>query len=289
MYAQFEEKTYEQYLTSELVHSKNMFFPPGQVLENIVGFDVALRTSHSHFWRLFPHLHPWWLGGLPLTPGGIELRREWWRALEQEIEYFPKFKFNCFIQAKRPSRMVRSDAAEYSFWNCSYFRYDIFSSQHEALAFLAHRTKGKAAVVYASPAFHTYEELWASANAARMVRDSNFCEAERLNGHSRYSYVISGNSGYGHSDPTPIESSPIEAVLSQLEDQPSTESNRVFLEDTGLALDNAAEHLGALQSTYASMVGTLFKGVESKLAKALSRIYAFQFICNTRLLIGHEG
>ncbi|TAJ82052.1 MAG: hypothetical protein EPO42_01640 [Gallionellaceae bacterium] len=289
MHAEFEEKTYEQHLTSELVHSRRLFFPPGQVLENIVGFDVALRTSNHTFWKLFPHMYPWWRRMFFRHPPGTHLRHEWWQELEHEIEHFPKFKFNCFIQAKRPNRMTRSNAPEYSSWKKPYFRYDTFRSQQQALESLAQKTSGKAIVVYACPAFHTYKELWRAINTGQLVKQSNFCEIAKLNGHSRYSFASSGNTGIAHSEPTPIESKSFEQALEELHNQEPRQSNSAFLADTAEIIGIASEQLGELRETYMSLSETLFKEADSKLARSLAKIYAFQFVCNVQLLIGYEG
>jgi hypothetical protein len=289
MRSEFEEKTYEQHLTSELVHARRLFFPPGQVLEDIVGFDVALRTSNRTFWALFPHMYPAWRAMLFLAPSGAQLNGRWWHELEREVEYFPKFKFNCFVQAKRPDRMVRSDAAEFSCWNRPYFRYETFPSQQRALESLAQKVSGKAVVVYACPAFHTYSELWAAIRAAQLVKQSNFCEVAQLSGHSRYSYTGSGNTGFRHSDPEPVQSTPFEEALEALENQDPAQSNLTFLTDTAEVMDSAAKELGDLYEASSSVVSKLFQDMDSRLAKSLARIYAFQLICNVRLLIGYEG
>lgn len=289
MHAKFEEKSYEQHLTSELVHSPRLFFSPGQVLESIVGFDVALRTSNPIFWKLFPSMCPWWQRMFFMHPPGTHLKHEWWQELEGEIERFPKFKFNCFIQAKRPSRMVRSDAAEYSVWEKPYFRYDMFSNQQQALESLAQKTSGKAIVVYACPAFHTSKELWAAIDAGQLVKQSNFCEVAKLNGHSRYSFISPGNFGIAHSEPTPVESAPFEQALEALQNQESAQSNSDFLANTAETIASASEQLGELRETYTSVAASLFKEADSKLARSLAKIYAFQFVCNVHLLIGYEG
>lgn len=287
MNAEFEEKTYEQYLNSELVYRRH-FFSPGQVLESIVGFDVALRTSNSTFGKLFPHMFPWWRRMFFMYPAGTQLRHEWWGKLEQEIEHFPKFKFNCFIQAKRPSRMVRSDATEYSSWGKSYFRYDTFSNQQHALESLAQKTSGKAIVVYACPAFHTCGELWDAINSGQLVKRTNFCEVAKLSGHSRYSFVSSGNVGVAHSEPIWVESKLFEQALEVLYNQDPRQNNVAFLADTAETLASASEQLGELHETYALLVGTLFQETDSKLARSLANIYAFQFVCNVQVLIGFD-
>lgn len=224
-----------------------------------------------------------------MHPPGVQLRHEWWQELEHEIEHFPKFKFNCFIQAKRPNRMVRSDAAEYASWSKPYFRYDTFPSQQQALESLAQKTSGTAIVVYACPAFHTYSELWASINSGKLAQESNFCEIAKLNGHGRYSFDAPGNYGIAHSEPTPIESRSFEQALEYLQNQGPRQSNSAFLAETADVIASASEQLGNLRETYSSLSETLFKQEDSKLAKSLAKIYAFQFVCNVQLLIGYEG
>ncbi|KVC94967.1 hypothetical protein WI77_10820 [Burkholderia ubonensis] len=234
-------------------------------------------------------MYRWWHRMPFMYPPGVELRHDWWQELEREIEHFPKFKFNCFIQAKRPNRMIRSDAAEYPSWKRPYFRYDTFSSQQRALDSLAHKTSGRAVVVYACPAFHTYRELWAAIQSGELVKHSNFCEIAKLNGHARYSFVSPGSSGTAHSEPTPIESQPFEQALDALQDQNHQGSNLAFLSETAEAVTGASEQLGTLRETYDVLSGTLFQDANSKLAKSLAKIYAFQFVCNVQLLIGYES
>jgi hypothetical protein len=287
--AQFEEKTYEQHLTFELVHGRRLFFPPGQVLEGVIGFDVALRTSDRTFWNLFPQMSPWWRRLFSMHPPGMRLSNKWWKELEDEIEHFPRFKFNCFVQAKRPSCMVGSNAAEYSYWKKSYFRYDTFSSQQQALESLAQRTIGKALVVYACPAFHTLDKLWRAIHSGQLVKQSNFCEIAKLKGHSRYSFITPGNSGVAHSEPTPIESTPFEQALDALQNQPPAQSNTAFLVNTAESIVGASEQLDELRETFTSLAATIFEEADSKFARSLATIYAFQLVCNVQLLIGYES
>lgn len=290
MRAEFEEKTYEQHLTSELVHSRRLFYAPGQVLEGLVGFDAAIHTSNHAFWKNFPHMYQWWHRIFFKYPPGEQLRPEWWKELEQEVEHFPKFKFNCFIQAKRPDHMVRSGTAEYKSWGKPYFRYDTFSSQQRALEALARRTMGKGIVVYACPAFHTSQKLWAAVRSGELVHQSNFCEIIKLSGHSRYSFVSAGSSGIAHSEPVPVESASFEHALDMLENQEPAQSNLEFLAETAESIENAIKDIeGEFYETYSLISRSLFRGADKGLARSLASIYAFQFICNVRLLIGFEG
>lgn len=286
MHAQFEEKTYEQWLTSELVHGRR-FFAPGQVLENIVGFDVALRTKKGVFWRLFAHIHARSPRLLHLEPTGSCLSHKWWTELERELETFPKFKFNCFIQVKRPHRMIRRNSSEYSTWNRAYFRYETSSNQQRALEYLAGKVSGKAAVVYACPAFHKNDELWRAYEQCNLIEQSNFCDVEKLCGHVRYSFVSAGNLGYAHSEPTVVESAPFDKTLEALQNQEHRGSNLSFLLETAQLLEEASEQLGTGLRLYKKVAGTIFRDAGSGVADALGKIFAFEFVSKIRLLIGY--
>jgi hypothetical protein len=286
--AEFEEKTYEQYLTVELARDRP-FFSPGQVFEHVVGFDVAIRTSDRRFWRHFPHMYPWWRYVLGSAPGGVVPVSVWWHELEEDLERFPKFKFNCFLQVKRPNRMVRADAAEYESWSAPYFRYDTRGHQQKALELLAQRTNGNAIVAYAAAAFHRFQDLWSAVSDRQVVHRSNFCEVEKLNGHTRYSYAAAGSAGIAHSDPMPIESVPFEQALEQLNGQEPAQSNLAFLKQTAELIDDAAERMGPLFLTYKKIVAELTRDVDSKVARSLSQVYAFEFVGGLKLLIAYEG
>ncbi|CAJ0769847.1 hypothetical protein R8510_00001 [Ralstonia chuxiongensis] len=92
-----------------------------------------------------------------------------------------------------------------------------------------------------------------------------------------------------HSDPTPIESQSFEQVLDALQDQHHRGNNLTFISETAEAVVGASEQLGSLRETYDSLTESLFQDANSKLAKSLAEIYAFQFVCNVKLLIGYEG
>lgn len=286
MRSEFEEKTYEQYLNDELVHSKQMF-SPGQFLENLVGFDLALLTKNHDFLQLFPQMFPFWKGKF-IYPKGIFLKTDWWKELEKKIEYFPKFKLNCFVQVKRPEKMHSKSAAEYSSWNQPYFRFDTFASQQQALTSLAQRTSGNAIVVYACPAFHAYKTLFEARHSKKLVRESNFCEVQKLDGHSRYSFVSPGNKGMAHSEPTPIESRSFEQMLDSFEDQIPRESNLSFLKETVENIEIASEQLGELREAYLYLTSRFTEKVDAELARLFAKIYAFQLVCNAQLLILYE-
>jgi hypothetical protein len=287
MRAQFEATTYEKYLISELAHTRSLFFPPGQVTEDIVSFAVGVRNSKRAFWRLFPHMYPRWRRMLFQLPPGTPLGVEWWLQLEQEIENFPKFKFNCFIQARRPERMEPGESGTNAPWKKPYFRYDLAAGQHQALATLAKAASANTMVVYASPAFCTSAELWAAIDGGTLVERSSFCEAAKLKSRSRYCFSSAGGTGVIQPGMARIKSAAFDRTLEALNEVQPVESNLAFLIATAEAVHGAAEQLGDQQETYQAVVASLFKESASPLAAALARIYAFQFACNVQLMIGY--
>ncbi len=184
--------------------------------------------------------------------------------------------------------MKRSGAAEYSSWNKPYFRYDILRHQQKSLAYLARKTAGKAVVTYASPTFHTNQALWGAASSRQCVQESNFCESVKLNDHNRYTYDSPGNAGIAHSDPVPINSVPFEESMERLSKQDPMKSNLAFLTYTGEIIDEAAQNLGPNVGIYKAILSTFSKTADHKLATALARIYAFEFLSNVKLLIGYK-
>jgi hypothetical protein len=139
MIAEFEEKQYELHLNLELLQGSNLLFPPGQVLENILGFDAAIYTRHPRFWTHFARNGAF--------PPGIKIPKNLWKVLENEIEHFPHFKFNAFIQHKRPEYLTLPRAAEWISWSDPYYRFKIVPHQQEALSQLESSISNKGMVV----------------------------------------------------------------------------------------------------------------------------------------------
>lgn len=208
MLAEFKEKTFEKYFGFELARLTNVTFSPDQCDEASLGFDDAF-------------LLPWELLRLRLP----HLRRRRWARMNglriSEIDMvgdeisrrMPPFKFNLFVQYKRPEYLSRSSAAERSCWNCPYFRYLTTPHQQALLAQIEIQSNGRAATVYASPAFWRSDDLWNRVHAQSVVAESNIVNVGRLNGHGRFSYRSAGSAGKGHSDPVDIECPSIEQIL----------------------------------------------------------------------------
>lgn len=206
--AEFEEKTYEKLFGQELARGRPICFPPGQVLENLIGFDDAFALPWHDFFLRFPFPFRRWPQGWP----GVR-----WSDLDRFANdlssQVPHLKFNLFVQYKRPEYVEGRRAAEWSYWHRAYFRYQINESQQATLERLHQACAGRAVVVYASPAMWKNEDLFTAAAKRQVVAKSNIASVERLKGHGRYTYAEPGGNGRAYSEPEDIESPDIETVI----------------------------------------------------------------------------
>jgi len=188
MKCEFEEKTYEQYHNIELLSESKIFYPPGQVQENILGFDSALFSKNLKFWKLWREI-PLWRELLwqfwPFIPPGLYLNDLFWDRFEETLDYRTKerFKFNVFIQYKRPEYIKSAKAKEYSYWNKPYFRYNITIHQHRALINIEKLASELAIVTYAAPAFCSNEELNNYFSSGKLIENSNYVKPSTLINH----------------------------------------------------------------------------------------------------------
>lgn len=280
MIAEFEEKQFESHLNIELLGGTNLFYAPGQSLENTLGFDAALMTNHKNFLRLFPPFrHP--------NHRGLMIDRIWWDELTEYIEHFPKIKFNTFIQHKRPEYMVRSDAKEWNHWGQNYFRFAIVNHQQVALYELEQRIGNKGIAVYASPAFYMLKDLWDRIKKGNLVDHTNFCQVSKLNNHGRYSYITAGSTGKAHSETDDVESFNFIEKLKTLSELKPYESNKTAIVEIGNILHGIMMEAEVISILYKNIIEHYEKYQLGKFASSVLRINAFRFLNGTSLLFGY--
>jgi hypothetical protein len=203
MLAKFKEKTYEKYFGHELARRTKVTFSPDQCDEAFLGFDDAFFLP----WPFLPHLRRRrWARRPGLTISELDHIGD---EISQRLRLF---KFNLFVQYERPEYLSRPSAVEWPCWGKPYFRYETTPHQHALLAKIERQSHGRAATVYAAPAFWSNNDLWSHVTSESIVAQSNIASVGRLNGHSRFSYLAAGCVGKGHSDPVGIESPAIEQV-----------------------------------------------------------------------------
>lgn len=215
---EFKEKTYEKYFGHELSRLTKTTFSPDQCDEALLGFDEAFFLPEDWFFRFGPYVRR--NRRRHLT--GVDIN-EFNKYGGRLAEHMPPFRFNLFVQFKRPTFLTSSGAKQWSDWNQSYYRYETTPHQQEALERIAVQSFGRAATIYSSPAFWQASDLWVHVHNEVVVKQSNIADARKLKGHKRYSYIKPGFRGKGHSETVDIESEPLEQLIGN-----GIEQNKAF-------------------------------------------------------------
>jgi len=185
--AEFEEKEYEGALYNQLERGNRLLWPPGQVLEGYLGFDRIALLDDGYLW----HVH-----GIRQPYRGIVPSRFRWPFLPRALKFrLPRFRANCFIQAKRPETGRRPKKLAGLSTGKPCFRFSIASDQQSALEAAARRLRNRALFVYAAPVFSKSRELFAYTTRGTMVENSTFPDVLSLAGHKAWYYNEPGASG----------------------------------------------------------------------------------------------
>jgi hypothetical protein len=210
MKAEFTEKPYEKYFSQELSGICGPTFSPDQVSENYLGFDEAFFVKHL---MRFPHIIPFrntrrrrWLVGI----SSEEIKH-----VAKELNHLlPRFRFNLFVQYKRPDYLRARNAKYWRDWKQPYYRYDITENQQTRLQSIHEAAQRRAVVVYAAPAIWSGEEFFERAADRRIIENSNIAQVTRIGEHKKYTYARPGNFGVAYSEPEEIESESLESLIS---------------------------------------------------------------------------
>ncbi|WP_155986104.1 hypothetical protein [Thioalkalivibrio sp. AKL10] len=290
MLAEFEEKQYEQHLNIELLQGSNLIFPPGQHLENVLGFDAALFTRNRDFWRHFLGGYPWYRRFFRNYLNGLYFPRDVY-ALEEAFDNdLPKFKFNAFVQHKRPERMIKETASEWDSWGHEYYRYKVLDHQQKTLEALESSVGNEGVVTYASPVFHTKGEFWNVHKNQSFVPNSNFCQPHKLVGHSAYTYVCPGTVCIAHSEPENVESKHLIDELERLSQAGNNSEikNTAFVARSCDLIEKSLERQEKAFKLYSEIVRDLddHQADAPKLLRNLYRLSVFKFASGTSLYFG---
>jgi hypothetical protein len=201
MKIEFKEKTYEKYFSQEIGRLTNISFSPDQCDESFLGFDDAFFLPLRHLNFIAPYVRR----SRRSHRIGIFLK-ELEHLTDEVIRRMPPFRFNLFVQYKRPEYLLTKGAKEWHFWQRSYYRFDITPHQQKLLERLEAISYDRASTVYASPAFWSASDLWQHVAASHIIDKSNIASAGRLVSHGCYTYVEPGHRGRGHSESVAIDS-----------------------------------------------------------------------------------
>ncbi len=215
MYAEYEEKTFENYFNGELDQRTSVYFPLGQVQEGTIGVDSA---AHSKSWRLWSTLGYPFLFSPHFTGTNLqEIALEMEKHLGNHINNIPEMRVNLLFQYKRPEFITKSLGAEWYLWHQSYFRYNLNSKQHGLLAHIESMFGNNVLVLYAAPAVRGITELVDLKVNNSIITNTNFRKASELTGHQRNTYVKAGTYSQACSDPERIENFDLIELIENIE------------------------------------------------------------------------
>lgn len=272
MQIEFKEKTYEKYFSREIARLTDSSFSPDQCDENFLGFDEAFLLPFEHLLFIPPYVRR----SRRLRRSGI-LLRELDHLTERAIERMPPFRFNLFVQYKRPEYLRTRGAREWKHWHAPYYRFDITPHQQQLLERLDAVSHGRAATIYASPAFWTATDLWQFVAAGQVIGSSNVASAVRLAGHGCYSYVDPGHRGMGHSEPEEIESPSLkEAVSGGVKTNEPVEAKEHIIQTAAIAREAAGgDEETAMLLNQAEYLYLTDEPSRSRVMEALTTLVAF--------------
>lgn len=215
MKVHYEEKTYESYFNNELSIRSEIYFPPGQVLEGILGFDAAAYSKNRKLWRILGY--PFWFypnfSGVNIEKVAIYLEN----ALGDVINSIPAIKTNLLFQYKRPEYITTANGKEWNHWNEPYFRYNIYKEQQDILEKIEKKFGSQALVLYASPAIKDLTELIKLKKRKKIIESSNFKKPQELSAHNRNTYLKSGMYSIACSEPEKINNLDLMTYMENIE------------------------------------------------------------------------
>lgn len=278
MKSEFEEKQFEGVLNAELFGSAGFLFPIGQMLEYHIGIDAALVTFNDRFWKRFGYLFP--LDGVPIDPS-------FFSQFSAHIDSLPKFRFNLFLQHKRPDYCKGPRGKHRRHFGGPYYRFRITQHQQTALERLANHTKGYSIVSYASPAFHTINELVKNISARTLVSATNFVEAVALAGHTTYNYKEAGAVGLVNDKPKEISGEPITSRINTLRQTATRdESNVDFLKRTADSMESILQEMRIYERSYSRFLEPYLNSNYDPAFRSIVKIQSFNYLIGNDWHIG---
>lgn len=225
--AEFEEKQYETHANLELGFQHAGMFPAGQMLEAVVGYDIATDPpQNAPIWRLIG----------TNAPKGIQLKPNLWqRARAQpKAPELPSDYVSLILQYKRPRYLESSLAAQWNYWNNKYYRFIIDQNQQDILEHLESALSNKALIRYACPAFWKYADLQTHQRHQSVLSHSTFVSPARLVGHTAWTYRSPGTIGYANLRPAKVPTDNFTGLWKSLDKTGKKKKENLFQHLRGL-------------------------------------------------------
>lgn len=247
-YCEFEEKEYEGPLKNQLLNGSNLEWTPGQVFEKYFGIDAAINVATHPIWDKF---------GCSVPKNGVKLSDYNFSYIQRKInqsKHLPDYSLNIFLQVKRPEYLYGNNS-EYARKGIkgSYYRFKITEHQQLALEKLHRKLKNKALVLYASPVFHTQQDLYRSIRNGDLVDRSTFVKAITLSSHTKWVYDSEGTHGLACSEIEQISDDSFNVMLNKLKGTQliqETESEENRGEDNNIPFNNLSVLLNEIDEVF---------------------------------------
>ena len=217
--AEFEEKQYEQAANMELALGLGgmKVFSSGQVLESIVGYDVAADPDKDHvLWQLLE------LG----RPKGLVLLPSYWLPSTPGVVRLPSTAVSLILQYKRPEFLRHGNARQWTMWGTPYFRFARTKVQHGILRRLEENLGEDVVVRYAAPAFWRYGDLETAQLQQHVLKSTGFVSPKELGTHHVWTYIQPGIRGRGNPAGRPIAFESIDDLGRRMREQAGQSEHR---------------------------------------------------------------
>jgi hypothetical protein len=203
----FEEKQYEFAANLELAYMGEVF-PSGQVLESLLGYDVAASPQKgAPIWRFLE------VG----APKGVLLVPSNWSSFSKTPPHdqLPDRKVSLLLQYKRSRKFRTSRAKQWAYWRQPYFRFKVDPEQQFILENLEQSLGRRAVIRYAAPVFAQYKELLAYQREKKVLSKSTYVSPGQLIGHECWTFVEPGKSGYANAEPKEIYAESFDDIIQE--------------------------------------------------------------------------
>lgn len=246
--AEIEEKDFEAPLYNQLLSGHRHIATPGQVFEGKFGIDAALEVLDPLFWEFITNKS--------FVPKGVILDHYNWGFIWRKIgrnRKLPTFSVNLLVQAKRPDVLngVNSKLSPFGITG-QYWRFKITPHQQNILEKVEEKLNNKCLIVYASPAFDTFDSLYHHTEAGTVVNNTNFVKVSRLKNHQSWNYNTPGARGVANIEPEEVNDPHIDEQIKNLDFSETERNNNqelIILQNTAMVVceelsdkNNLAKH-----------------------------------------------
>jgi hypothetical protein len=190
--AEFEEKQFEGAANAELGRERGRVFSPGQVEENVLGYDAAAVPDEA----VAELLHR--IAGIRIDPP-VWLTPNWWLRCPRQPEgsALPSRFASLLLQYKRPELCFSPADPLFDAHGTAYFRIALARSQHTTLVRLDEALNDEATVRYAAPCTISRRDLEQWQLDVNVLPNTNFVSPRRIGlRHNSWTYTQPGAYGF---------------------------------------------------------------------------------------------